>query len=90
MKKIQVAKVCASDSLGFSNNSLHFERNRTSRFTEDFKRRIKSFNLKDDVSRMTTGTKQTLTKDKLKMQKRFLMDTMENIHRRFLAETQTR
>lgn len=35
---------------------------------------------------MTTGTKQTLTKDKLKMQKRFLMDTMENIHRRFLAE----
>ncbi|KAL4005767.1 hypothetical protein ACER0C_005480 [Sarotherodon galilaeus] len=82
----------ASDSLGFSNknfrhhDSLHFERKRTSRFTEDFKKRIKAFYLRDDVSRMTTGTKQTLTKDKLKMQKRFLMDTIENIHRRFLAE----
>ncbi|KAL4009294.1 hypothetical protein ACER0C_003146 [Sarotherodon galilaeus] len=80
IKKYRLQKF-ASDSLRFSNknfrhhDSLHFER-----------KDQQAFYLRDDVSRMTTGTKQTLTKDKLKMQKRFLMDTIENIHRRFLAE----
>ncbi|KAK0143486.1 hypothetical protein N1851_018398 [Merluccius polli] len=41
---------------------------------------------RDDVSRITTGCKQTLTRCKVKKQKRFLMDTMKNIHRKFLSE----
>lgn len=41
---------------------------------------------RDDVSRLTTGKKQTKTRYKLKKQKRFLIDTMANAHRKFLAE----
>lgn len=33
------------------------------------------FYVRDDVSRITTETKQTLTKNKVMMQKRFLVDT---------------
>lgn len=40
----------------------------------------------DDVSRLTTGRKETKTKSKLKKQKLFLMNTMRNVHRKFLAE----
>lgn len=45
-----------------------------------------SFFLRDDVSRMTTGRKQTVTRLKKKMQKRLLTDTMKNLHRKFLSE----
>ncbi len=82
----------AEDSLGFSskrwqhNESLDFERKKTNRFTDEFKNRVKTFYIRDDVSRITTGTKQTLTKNKVKMQKRFLVDTLKNLHRRFLSE----
>ena len=44
------------------------------------KKRAKAFYLRDDVSRITTGTKQTLTRNKAKIQKRFLVDTLQNIH----------
>ncbi len=82
----------AEDSLSFSskrwqhNESLDFERKKTNRFTDEFKKRVKTFYIRDDVSRITTGTKQTLTKNKVKMQKRFLVDTLKNLHRRFLSE----
>ena len=39
-----------------------------------------------DVSRITTGKRQTLTQKKIKKQKRFLLDTMKNLHVKFLAE----
>ena len=35
---------------------------------------------------MTTGKKQTITNEEKKMQKRFLLDTMKTLHRKYLAE----
>lgn len=45
---------------------------------------LRGFYERDDVSRITTGNKkQTIT---VKKQKRFLLDTMKNLHLKFLAE----
>ncbi|KAJ3612394.1 hypothetical protein NHX12_020670 [Muraenolepis orangiensis] len=52
----------------------------------EIRKNVTSFFLRDDVSRMTTGRKQTVTRMKKKMQKRLLTDTMKNLHRRFLSE----
>ena len=47
---------------------------------------VRLFFSRDDVSRITTGRKQTVTKEKKKMQKRLLTDSMKNLHLKFLAE----
>lgn len=52
----------------------------------EIKRKVRSFYLRDDVSRMTPGCKQTITRQKKKMQKRLLTDTLKNLHRKFLSE----
>lgn len=58
----------AEDSLGFSSKprkykeNTSFERKKTNRFTDDFKNRVKTFYVRDDVSRITTGTKQSQRK----------------------------
>ncbi|KAL7370849.1 hypothetical protein ABVT39_012719 [Epinephelus coioides] len=63
---------------------------RLQRYTDtSLESKVKTFFTRDDVSRMTTGKKQTMTKKKIKMQKRFLVDTMKNLHRKFLAENNT-
>ena len=54
---------------------------RTTRTADALKSCVRLFFERDDVSRLTTGRKQTKTKSKLKNQKRFLMDTMRNVHR---------
>ena len=58
----------------------------TSRLRPGLKAEVHSFYRRDDVSRITTGRKQTITRGKVKKQKRFLMDTMKNLHRKFFAE----
>lgn len=47
---------------------------------------VVAFYTRDDVSRSTAGKKQTVTKGKVKKQKRFMTDTMKNLHRKFLLE----
>ena len=47
---------------------------------------VKAFYLRDDTSRMTAGKKETVTKNKVKMQKRILTDTLFNIHLKFISE----
>lgn len=79
-------------SLGFSKKqradggALTFERNKTNRLSIECKEKVKAFYLRDDISRMTTGRKQTVTKNKKKEQKRLLTDTMKNLHQKFLSE----
>uniref|UniRef100_UPI00358E783C uncharacterized protein n=1 Tax=Myxine glutinosa TaxID=7769 RepID=UPI00358E783C len=92
VKKYRLQRM-AEESLGFSPKrwkhnfeSLNYERKNTTRFADVFKQKVKKFYLRDDVSRITTGTKQTLTRNKIKKQKRFLVDTLKNLHRRFLSE----
>ncbi|KAI4808526.1 hypothetical protein KUCAC02_000583 [Chaenocephalus aceratus] len=62
-----------------------FQRKKSSRSLES-KASIHTFFLRDDVSRMTTGRKQTITVRKKKMQKRLLSDTLKNLHRKFGSE----
>lgn len=54
------------------------------------KTKVKSFFKRDDVSRITTGRKQTITRHKVKRQKRFLVDTIKNLHKKFLSEDSNR
>ncbi|KAL7381234.1 hypothetical protein ABVT39_002539 [Epinephelus coioides] len=64
-----------------------FNRKTVNRYaTTSVKNIVNAFFTRDDVSRMTTGRKQTITRNKVKMQKRFLVDTMRNLHRKLLAE----
>ncbi|XP_061892415.1 uncharacterized protein LOC133642309 [Entelurus aequoreus] len=63
-----------------------FQRKKSSRRAES-KASIRTFFLRDDVSRMTTGRKETITARKRKMQKRLLTDTLKNLHRRFASES---
>jgi len=53
------------------------------------KREISQFYVRDDVSRTTAGKKETITRNKMKMQKRFLLETLENLHRKFKSENRT-
>lgn len=49
-------------------------------------RKIHQFFLRDDVTRATAGKKETVTHKKNKVQKRFLLDSMRNLHKSFLKE----
>ncbi len=72
----------AENALGFSKKrrSVQSEdlcstkRNPTNRFTAAFKSKVQTFFTRDDNSRITTGRKQTITRKKVKKQKRFLVD----------------
>lgn len=47
---------------------------------------ISRFFNRDDVSRTSAGKKETVTRKKNKVQKRYLLDTMKNLHKTFLKE----
>ena len=53
---------------------------------ERIKRKVAEFFTRDDVSRETPGKKQTVTRQKIRKQKRLLSDTLLNLHRKFLSE----
>lgn len=84
----------AEAALGFSRKRwrlpskgpLAFRRQGNTRIGEKIKTCVQEYFERDDISRLTTGKSQTKTKQKTKKQKRFLVDTMQNMHRKFLAE----
>lgn len=47
---------------------------------------VRQFFLRDDVSRLTTGRKNTITVQKVKKQRRLLCDLLQNLHVKFVAE----
>ncbi|XP_036929141.1 uncharacterized protein LOC119005523 isoform X2 [Acanthopagrus latus] len=49
--------------------------------------KVLSFLTRDENSCLAAGKSQTITRGKIKKQKRFLNDTMRNLHRRFLLES---
>jgi len=55
-------------------------------FCAKLKMQFKQYYLRDDVSRSTAGKKETITRKKVKMPKRFVLDNLENLHRKFLSE----
>ena len=52
----------------------------------DLINKIVDFYNRDDVSRMTAGKKETITRNKQKRQKRLLTDTLINMHLKFKSE----
>lgn len=90
IKKYRLQRA-AQTTLGFSKKRgqrlMTFERKKSSRLSVEIKHKVKAFFLRDDVSRMTTGRKQTVTRFKIKKQKRLLTDTMKILHQRFLSES---
>ena len=49
--------------------------------------RVREFYERDDVSRMTSGIRNTVTVNKQRRQRRVLNDTLRNLHVKFLSET---
>lgn len=66
-----------------------YQRKQNNRVADVLICRVRAFYSRDDVSRITTGKRQTLTQKKNKKQKWFLLDTIKNIHTKFLAEEQS-
>lgn len=59
---------------------------RGNRYGDKLKKMIQTFYERDDNSRITTGKKDTITKNKIKMQKRLLSHTLDVLHRKLLSE----
>jgi len=91
IRKYKMLTLCR-DVIGFSANSGRCSKLKTTRsysaFCSKLKMDINQFYVRDDVSRATAGKKETITrkKNKIKMQKKFVTDTLENLHRKFRSE----
>ena len=70
----------------FAEAGLPCKQRVASKMAEALKSEVKKFYIRDDVSRSTTGEKETRTMLKEKKQKRFLTDTMQILHARFISE----
>ena len=55
-------------------------------YNSEKKKEAHDFYLRDDVSRKTTGIKNTVTKAQVKKQRRILLDTVKDIYGKFVAE----
>ena len=84
----------AQRELGFHRQSNRFmledvtsiKHKRQMRPVNRMKEAITEFYCRDNNIRLTTGRKQTRTKEKRKEQKRFLNDTMLCLHQKYLSE----
>lgn len=54
-----------------------------SKMAKEFNK-IKRFFVRDDISRTTAGKKETLTRNKITAQKRYLLDSMKKIYQVYL------
>ena len=52
----------------------------------NLRKAVVAFYTRDDVSRVVAGKRQTITRNKVKMQKRLLNDNMTVLHKKFLEE----
>jgi hypothetical protein len=94
LKKYRLQRL-AEEVFGFSRrrwtklaneNVCRYQRKKHEGIAATLRSTVRTFFSRDDVSRITTGKKQTVTKEKKKMQKRLLVDSMKNLHLKFLAE----
>ena len=67
-------------------NAIHKRQKKCGVAGEKLKLAVTTFFERDDVSRSTTGKKDSITRGKVKKQKRLLSDTLKNLHQKFLAE----
>ena len=94
LKKYKLQKL-AQETLGFSRrrwkthgneNVCSYKRKKHNGIGSKLRENVVSFIERDDVSRTTTGKKETVTKGGNKKQKRLLLDSIKNLHLKFLAE----
>lgn len=85
MKHIQRIGFFRPDSRVSTNNYL--AKRRLASYQTIVKNEIKRFLEEDENSRMAPGKKDTVTRKKQKFQKRYLNDTMKNLHRKFVSTT---
>jgi len=67
-------------------DKLAYSRKQHASKAQQFTKRVTAFYLRDDNSKMTPGKKDTVTRTKQKMQKRFLLFTMAQLHKKYLNE----
>ena len=77
--------VRTSRFLGSTADTLPYSRMNPNSKTQKFTQRVTAFYLRDENSKMTPGKKDSITRFKQKMQKRFLLDTMSQLHK-YLSE----
>lgn len=86
-KKYKVLKnvkmLMPSHSCRFRNNKRQLKKNTS--LNEKVRRDIQTFLEDDENTRQSPGKKDTITKKKVKKQKRYLNDTLENLHKKFLT-----
>ncbi|KAH3857371.1 hypothetical protein DPMN_099978 [Dreissena polymorpha] len=63
------------------------DRKRKGSLIHRLRKSIQDFYERDDVSRIVSGYKNTVTQQKYKQQKRLLLDSLENLHVRYMSET---
>jgi hypothetical protein len=96
-KRYRMTKFAMDSGLKISKKRIHGNAGRSKDLIFDRKTRkdaldaetlvkVHDFYNRDDNSRITTGKKQTATKNKQKMQKRLLSDTLINLHEKFCGE----
>ncbi|KAL5015984.1 hypothetical protein ScPMuIL_005573 [Solemya velum] len=83
LKKYRLTTL-ARNEVGIGNTRGSFEKKGS--LSKRLAHRIQMFYERDDISRQTTGQKQTVTRRKVKKQKRLLCDTLENLHKKYVAE----
>ena len=94
MKKYRLQRQ-AETEIGFSPKRWQKQDDSCSKFTRKkaaslsvrLSEAVQDFFERDDVSRLTSGKKQTITSKNQKEQKRFPNDSLKHLHQKFLAET---
>ena len=96
MLKRYTLKKHAQQVLGFSRKissvfdqdlrTISYEKKVYSSAAIKLKTSVTDFYTRDDNSYMTPGKKETVTRNKTKMQKRLLLDSMTNLHKKYLRE----
>lgn len=86
-KRIQETLAISRKQQSHSEISIHSNKLKYRSLCYKLRNKVLTFLTRDENSRLTAGKSQTITRGKIKKQKRFLNDTMRNLHRRFLLES---
>jgi len=73
-------------TMKLSSNMVYERAKHKNSVSADTLKHVEQFYTIDDNSRMTSGKKQTLTRKKVKMHKRFLLDTVVNLYEQCKSE----
>lgn len=69
-----------------ASNFQHTRKMQCNKISKEVEEKITTFLERDDNSRITTEKKETITKNKKRMQKRFLVESMRTLHQTFRME----